>query len=170
MRPAQSFYMQMGQYDFFKSVAEAERYAEPIDVQNLEYVAYDSDGRRLELRVETEVVAGLFGLGKINRERVRIVPAENTASTPKLKSLLRAFLQKLGASPDSLHSATLQDLHSSKRSTNGILLTLRRHRCLGGGHQTEREKPTSAGPSYPFEDQSGAEVSRLPQKSGRKGL
>ena len=110
MRPPILLYAD-GSFDFFKSVAEAERYAEPIDVQNHEYVAYDSDGRRLELRVETEVVAGLFGLGKINRERVRIVPAEDTAThADELKSLLQDFLPKLGGPPDSLHSATLQDL------------------------------------------------------------
>lgn len=101
-----------GYFDFFKSVEEAERYAEPIDVQNQEYVAaYDSEGRRLELRVEEEVVAGLFGLGKIKRERVRIVPTEDTAThADELKSLLQDFLPKLKTPPDSLHSASLQDL------------------------------------------------------------
>jgi hypothetical protein len=111
-----------GSLDFFKSVAEAERYAEPIDVQNQEYVAaYDSEGRLLELRVETEVVAGLFGLGKINRERVRIFPAEETAThADELKSLLQDFLQKFGAPPDSLHSATLQDLIAASAQRMGF--------------------------------------------------
>jgi len=101
-----------GSFDFFKSVEEAERYAEPIDVQSQEYVAaYDSEGRRLELRVEEEVVSGLFGLGKIKRERVHIVPAEDTAThADELKSLLQDFLQKPGTPPNSLHSASLQDL------------------------------------------------------------
>lgn len=98
-------------FDFFQSVMEAERYAEPIDVQNHEYVAYDSDGCQLELRVEAEVIVGLFGLGKINRERVRIVPAEDIAThAEELKNLLRSFLPKLGVPLDSMHSATLQDL------------------------------------------------------------
>ena len=120
MRPPILLYAD-GSFDFFKSVAEAERYAEPIDVQNHEYVAYDSDGRRLELRVETEVVAGLFGLGKINRERVCIVPAEDTAThAEELKNLLRAFLQKLGTPPDSPHSATLQDLIAASAQRMGF--------------------------------------------------
>ena len=34
---------------FFESVEDAERYFEPIDVENDEYVAYDSDGRLLRL-------------------------------------------------------------------------------------------------------------------------
>jgi hypothetical protein len=100
-----------GSFDFFKSVEEAEHYAEPIDVQNHEYVAYDSEGRRLELRVEEEVVAGLFGLGEIKRERVRIVQAENTAThAEELKNLLSASLQTSGTPPDPLHPATLQEL------------------------------------------------------------
>lgn len=101
-----------GYFDFFKSVEEAERYAEPIDVQNQEYVAaYDSEGRLLELRVEEETVSLWLGLEKTFRERVRIVPAEDTAThAEELKSLLQDFLPKLGAPPDSLHAATLQDL------------------------------------------------------------
>ena len=101
-----------GYFDFFKSVEEAERYAEPIDVQNQEYVAaYDSEGRLLELRVEEEAVSLWLGLEKTFRERVRIVPAEDTAThAEELKSLLQDFLPKLGTPPDSLHSATLQDL------------------------------------------------------------
>lgn len=110
MRPPILLYAE-GSFDFFKSVEEAERYAEPIDVQNHEYVAYDSEGRRLELRVEEEAVSLWLGLEKTFRERVRIVPAEDTAThADELKSLLQDFLSKLGGPPDSLHSATLQDL------------------------------------------------------------
>lgn len=110
-----------GSFDFFKSVEEAERYAEPIDVQNHEYVAYDSEGRRLELRVEEEVVVGLFGLGKINRERVRIVQAEDTAThAEELKNLLRVSLQSSGTPLDSLHAATLQDLIAAKIQRMGF--------------------------------------------------
>ncbi len=100
-----------GSFDFFKSVEEAERYAEPIDVQNHEYVAYDSEGRRLELRVEEETVSLWLGLEKTFRERVRIVQAEDTAThAEELKNLLRASLQTSGTPSDSLHSASLQDL------------------------------------------------------------
>jgi hypothetical protein len=110
MRPPILLYAD-GSFDFFKSVAEAERYAEPIDVQNHEYVAYDSEGRRLELRVEEETVTGWLGLGKTVREHVRIVPAEDTAThADELKNLLQDFLPKLGGPTDSLHTATLHDL------------------------------------------------------------
>lgn len=120
MRPPILLYAD-GSFDFFKSVEEAERYAEPIDVQNHEYVAYDSDGRRLELRVEEETVTGWFGLGKTIRERVRIIPAEDTAThADELKSLLQGFLPKLGGPPDSLHSATLQDLIASGTQQMGF--------------------------------------------------
>jgi len=92
-------------------VEEAERYTEPIDVRNREYVAYDCEGCRLELRVEEESVTRWLGLGKTIREHVRIVQAEdNPTHAEELKSLLLTFLQKLGSSPDLLHSASLQDL------------------------------------------------------------
>ena len=94
-----------GSLSFFKSVADAERYLEPIDVRNQEYVAYDSDGCRLELRVEEEVVAGLLGLGKTRRERVCIIQAEEVpAHAEELKNILRASLQEIGSSQESLHS------------------------------------------------------------------
>lgn len=100
-----------GDLGFFKSITDAERYMEPIDVRNQEYVAYDSEGRRLDLRVEEEVVTEWLGLKKTTRGRVRIVQAEERAThTEELKNMLRVFLEKLGAPPDSLHSATLQDL------------------------------------------------------------
>lgn len=100
-----------GSFDFFKSVEEAEHYAEPIDVRNREYIAYDCEGYRLELRVEEESVPRWFGLGKTIREHVRIVqPEDNPTHDKELKSLLLTFLQKLGSPPDSLHRASLHDL------------------------------------------------------------
>lgn len=106
-----------GALSFFKSLAEAECYLEPIDVRNQEYAAYDSEGRRLDLRVEEEVVTRWLGLRKKSRECVRIVQAEERAThMEELKNMLRVFLQKLGTPPDSLHSATLQDLIASALS------------------------------------------------------
>jgi hypothetical protein len=94
-----------GSLDFFKSVDDAERYLEPIDVRNQEYIAYDSEGRRLELRVEEEVCAGLLGLGRSTTERVRITQLEEVPThAEELKKTLRASLQKLGVPLESLHS------------------------------------------------------------------
>lgn len=108
-----------GSLDFFKSVADAERYAEPIDVRNQEYVAYDSEGRRLELRVEEEVVTGWLRLGKTTKERVRIAQAEEVPThAEELKHILRASLQKLGISLESLHS--LEDLVAASTQRMGF--------------------------------------------------
>lgn len=110
-----------GALTFFQSITDVERYLEPIDVRNQEYVAYDSDGRQLELGVEQETMAGWLGLGKTIRERVRIVQAEETAThAEELKKILRVFLQKLGGPSDSLHTATLQDLITASTQRMGF--------------------------------------------------
>jgi len=104
---------------FFRSIEDAERYVEPIDVRNQEYVAYDSEGRRLELRVEEEVVTGWLGLRKTIRERVRIAQAEEVPTyAEELKSILRVSVQKLGVSLESLHS--LQDLVAASTQRMGF--------------------------------------------------
>jgi|CXWL01.1.fsa_nt_gi hypothetical protein len=111
-----------GSLIFFRSLAEAERYLEPIDVRNQEYVAYDSEGRRLDLRVEKEVFAiGLLRLRQIARERVRIDQAQEDSAHPEeLKNILQDILKKIGISPDWLHSATLQDLVATSAQRMGF--------------------------------------------------
>jgi hypothetical protein len=63
-----------GDVSLFKTVANAERYLEPIDVQNGEYYAYLLDGRELKLfaadgkvRIEPEPT------GKDHRDRIRFL-------------------------------------------------------------------------------------------------
>lgn len=111
-----------GSLSFFKSITDAERYLEPIDIHNQEYVAYDSEGRRLELRVEEEVIAaGLFKLSKITKERVRIAQTEKfPAHAEELKKILQNFLKRLEASPDWLYSATLQQLVAASAQRMGF--------------------------------------------------
>jgi hypothetical protein len=78
---------------FFASSDDAERYLEPIDVRNGEYVAYDAEGRVLFLRVETERVPGLFGLGSVAVERVRVEEAADTTPRPaELRAALLGYL------------------------------------------------------------------------------
>jgi hypothetical protein len=82
----------------FDSVQEAERYLEPVDVANGEYVAYDSAGTFLELTV-TEI------------NRTVIQPAELTPSHEvELEQALRRFFTNVGISPEWLSTATLPDL------------------------------------------------------------
>lgn len=81
----------------FAAVQDAERYLEPIDVTNGEYVGYDSAGKLLNLVVTED-------------NRVTIQPAE---SEPKhiveLEQTLRRFMSS-DISPEWLSTATLQDL------------------------------------------------------------
>jgi hypothetical protein len=63
-----------GDVFLFKTIADAERYLEPIDVRNGEYFAYLLDGRELKLfvagntvRIEPEPA------GKDHRDRIRFL-------------------------------------------------------------------------------------------------
>src|SRR5690606_19360688 len=55
----------------FPTVGEACAYLEPIDVKNGEYIAYDSDGQLLELKVSLEKTKNIFGINS-QKERVSI--------------------------------------------------------------------------------------------------
>lgn len=100
-----------GGVDLFKSLAEAESYAEPIDVRNHEYVAYDSEGRKLQLRIEEEVLTGRLGIGKTVKEIVRIIQVDEIPThADELKNILRSALENLGAPSERLRTATLQEL------------------------------------------------------------
>lgn len=55
----------------FPTVEEACAYLEPIDVRNGEYIAYDSDGQLLELKVSLEKTKNIFGIN-FQKERVSI--------------------------------------------------------------------------------------------------
>lgn len=82
----------------FESVEYAERYIEPIDVANDEYVGYDSEGRLLHLMVT-------------DRRRVSICSAEpDPEHSDELRRILVRFLAYLGESESWLSKASLQDL------------------------------------------------------------
>lgn len=87
-----------GDMTFFDSVTKAEQSLEAIDVENGEYVVYDSEGRLLELRT-------------ISKKRVVIQPAEaepmhaNELST----KLIRCF-SRMGFSAGNFDHATLEML------------------------------------------------------------
>jgi hypothetical protein len=82
---------------FFKSVKDAEKYLEPIDVRNNEYIAYDSEGRLLQLIATTPQIT-------IKDGELRPLHAE------ALHQLLIQFFLRLGISEDHLKLASLQEL------------------------------------------------------------
>ena len=88
-----------GDITFFDSVKEAEQYLEAIDVQNGEYVAYDSAGCLLHLRTDR------------NRVIIENIEVEPTHSS-ELRTKLQTFFTgpKIDVSSDWLIKATLEDL------------------------------------------------------------
>jgi plasmid stability protein len=92
------FINESGNVLVFESVEDAERYIEPIDVINEEYVGYDSAGRRLALRVTKE-------------NKINIRSAEHEPShAAELKDVLTRFLALVGVSRDWLSTAPLKEL------------------------------------------------------------
>jgi hypothetical protein len=82
----------------FDSVEKAERYIEPIDVLNGEYVAYDSEGRLLHPIIESPF-------------KVVLMPAEGEAGhAQELHEVLIDFFKRIGTSKDWLGRASLHDL------------------------------------------------------------
>lgn len=71
MRPP-IFVSENGDTQIFETVAEAEAYMEPVDVENGEYLVCDADGRRLKVEVEFREVELLFGLYKRRVRGARI--------------------------------------------------------------------------------------------------
>ena len=95
-----------GDVVFFASVADAEGWLEAIDVENNEYVAYDSEGRLVTLGVVTKQ-KGFFSGGK--RVVVERAEAEPTHAL-ELRNTLVHFFGRVGASKDWLASAALEEL------------------------------------------------------------
>jgi hypothetical protein len=85
-----------GDLELFRDVASMERYLEAIDVQNHEYVVYDSEGRLVELTTVEVPTQTLFGLLKGTVEIVRVgsVESEPTCAM-ELSTKLRAHLARL---------------------------------------------------------------------------
>ena len=95
-----------GDISVFMSIAEASDYIEPIDVRNNEYLAYDSEGRCLELSIESEIIKGIFNRS-INQEKVQITASSVTDSC-NLSIKIRLFLEAIGNSVST--KATLPEL------------------------------------------------------------
>jgi hypothetical protein len=92
------FINEMGDISVFDSVEDAERYLEPIDVANNEYVGYDSEGRLLQLTVT-------------DANRVSIRSSEPIPKhAVELRESLIWFLSYVGVSERWLSSAPLREL------------------------------------------------------------
>ena len=84
-----------GDVNIFKSVQDAERYLEPIDVENSEFQAYDKEGNLLEIHVIEKERSSLFG--KIKTKCVKVVdPGEKINRSEELKKTLIDFFKETG--------------------------------------------------------------------------
>jgi hypothetical protein len=96
----------------FESVEEAQGYLEPMDVKNLEYEAFDSEGRLLNVKVieshEGWKASKLFGY---TSEQVVLESVESLPQhVDELRKKLISFLVTLGGSLPSLTGASLSEL------------------------------------------------------------
>lgn len=110
MRPPFVLVDNTGDIEVFDTVQELEQYAEPVDVRLNEYVAYDAEGRLLDLRCE-EVVSGRFL--RVRLSVVRVVEAEQEpAHLDDLRRSLLRFLSRLGDNETVCEQLSLSDLLS----------------------------------------------------------
>lgn len=75
-----------GGAEVFRSKKEAERYAEPIDIQNGEYIAYDAAGKLLDLNISADGLQGALAL-----------PDDSEDRSIELADELREFLLNIAA-------------------------------------------------------------------------
>jgi hypothetical protein len=100
-----------GDLTFYASAREAEAALEPVDVENGEYTAYDSEGRILNLQINKKTVPAFFGLFKQTVERVSVESAEDEPRhAGDLRAALASFLERLGEPAGWLRSASLKEL------------------------------------------------------------
>jgi hypothetical protein len=99
-----------GNLMFFKSAADAERYLEPIDVRNGEYVAYDSVGRRLTLGVAKKESKFFYGMLKDTMEVVTVRDGNGVDAADELSQILRKFLERFGRTRKSTEGVALAAL------------------------------------------------------------
>ncbi len=96
MRPPFIVY-ELGDLELFQDVASMERYLEPIDIENNEYTVYDSEGRLVQLTIESVPTTSLFGLVKGHNDSVRVAGCEiEPLHSAELATRIRDYLARTG--------------------------------------------------------------------------
>jgi len=110
-----------GSLGIFRSVEAAEQHLEPIDVENDEYTAYDSTGRRLKLCVRSRPRRILFGLCRVQIKEVYVeMPAEESNVSAELQIVLARALQKAGMDTATVRGASLEELVAEAERRLGV--------------------------------------------------
>lgn len=95
----------------FEGVEAAERYMEPIDVQNGEYLfACTSKGERLEIGVEVTRKPWLSRLSSASAPRTRLVPSGEMLEPKELARQLKSWLADAGQDHAPLEEISVQQL------------------------------------------------------------
>lgn len=79
----------------FESIKDAVVYLEPVDVENDEYTAFDSEGYNLKLRTDGNIV---------------FIEKQDSKSSEYLHEILTEFLVYLGITAEWCATATLSEL------------------------------------------------------------
>jgi hypothetical protein len=101
--------------EFFRSEDDVLSYHEPWFPSSVEYRAFDSEGRRLELVAEPPVrrrrLLGLISVDDAHKSTLLLRAAESQPSGAKeLVALLREWLPMVGAPREGLAELTLDEL------------------------------------------------------------
>jgi hypothetical protein len=101
-----------GDLDIFESVDDAVRYIEWPSIVEERSVAYDSEGRLLKLEAPGERATELLGVRtyRVNKPIAITSTEVDPSHQHELSDLLRDFLERVGATRESLEGATLGEL------------------------------------------------------------
>lgn len=108
---------------FFKSIENAEAYIEPIDVRDGVYKnIYDTEGKRLKLKVIKETGTSLFGLYKYTIEKIVIEYDGNTNNySSELRKTIIQYLSKIdvGVPENDIYKKSLGHLIAAALDCSG---------------------------------------------------
>jgi hypothetical protein len=90
-----------GDIAFFETVQDVDRGLEAIDVTNDDYIAYDSEGRLLQLSVKHQTSYDIVVLSSSEMQPTH---------ASELKRVLVDFFARVGVNKDWLSTATLEEL------------------------------------------------------------
>jgi hypothetical protein len=90
-----------GDLEMFRDPTSLEQCLEPIDIENEEYVVYDSEGRLLQLGTHKVPVRMLFGLLRGTVEAVKITGVvTDPVHAKKLEARIRDYLDRQQSKDD----------------------------------------------------------------------
>lgn len=103
----------------FRTVGDAERKLEAIDVKKQIFKGYDAEGRRLHLSTYEDLRHWLFGMVCQSIELVAIESESEPTAQDELKEILTRYLADIGRPLENSHNKSLSELIQLAVSTSG---------------------------------------------------